>query len=768
MGNQRPNDLSAAALDMAARGFRVHPVHGITDRVCTCAAGGACERPGKHPHLSDWPDRATRDPEAIGTWWANWPDANVGIATGAASGVIVIDVDPDKGGDETLAALEAELGPVPDTVEVMTGGGGRHRWFRHPGGRVPNSAGTLGPGLDVRGDGGYVLAPPSAHASTRTYEWEASSTIGDMPVAELPVGWASRLQNAPPGRSINHPGWVAAALGGVAQGQRNDVAAKLAGYYMRQGLTTGDVAVLLKSSFGPSCTPPLDAREVDAVVASVSRTRDRQDGRPGAIGPATRPSAGAAPSPTAPSDAVDAAVEREAPARPPEPARRPPSEYPRTDAGNAELIAALFGDRLRYDHRRGRWLVWAEHRWVEDPDGAPPRLALRAARLRYRDAEDLGDQARRKQVAKWAIGSESRMRIDAALALAGTLRPITDDGGGWDADSWLMACANGVVDLRSGRLRDGQPDDRITMATGVPYDPDATAPRFEQFLEEVFEGHADLVTFLQRAAGYSIAGDVSEQVVFICHGTGANGKSTLMGALRAALGDYAHNAPFSAFELRHQAAIPAELADLAGRRFVTASETGETSRMNEARIKALSGGDPLTARHLYGRWFTFEPTAKLWLSVNHRPVVTDDSHGFWRRVRLVPFTRRFTEDEQDHRLADALRAEAEGILAWLVRGCLDWQDLGLQPPSSVLAATEAYREDSDSLGAFLAAACDLEDAYAATSRALFRAYTEYADAEGIPARERLSHTPFGRRLGDRFPGAKTREGKVYHGLRVRL
>ncbi len=629
---------------------------------------------------------------------------------------------------------------------------------------MPNSAGTLGPGLDVRGDGGYALAPPSVHASGLRYEWEALSTMGDVPIAELPVGWAARLQNAAPGRSTNHPGWIAAALGGVTEGQRNDTAAKLAGYYMRQGLTPGAVAVLLKNSFGPSCTPPLGAREIDAVVASVSRTRDRQEKQAESAGAATRATAAEAPSSTPPSDA---AIEHESPAPPPEPARRPPSEYPCTDAGSAELIAALFGDRLRYDHRRVRWLVWAEHRWVEDPDGAPPRLALRAARLRYRDAEDLGDQEGRKKVAAWSIGSESRMRIEAALALARNVRPITDDGERWDANPCLMGCANGVVNLRSGRLRAGQQADRITMATGVPYDPDAAAPRFEQFLDEVFEGDADLVAFVQRAIGYSIAGDVSEQVVFICHGTGANGKSTLMGALRAALGDYAHNAPFSAFELRHQAAIPAELADLAGRRFVTAPETGETSRLNEARIKALSGGDPITARHLYGRWFTFEPTAKLWLSVNHRPVVTDDSHGFWRRVRLLPFARQFADGEQDHHLAEALRAEAPGILAWVVRGCRQRQDLGLQPPSTVLAATAAYREDSDTLGAFLAAGCELANSFSTTSRALFHAYTDYAEAERIPSRERLSHARFGRRLGDRFRGEKTHKGKVYHGLRVR-
>ena len=320
---------------------------------------------------------------------------------------------------------------------------------------------------------------------------------------------------------------------------------------------------------------------------------------------------------------------------------RRPADFPLTDAGNAELICYLFGDRLRFDHRRQRWLVWDAHLWQEDPDGEPMRLVLEAARVRYRDAEHILDSKERERTAKWAIGSEARQRIDAALHVGKNMPPITDSGEGWDADPWLLACANGIVDLRSGNLRPGCPEDRITMSTGVVYDPVAKAPRFERFLEEVFEGDHELISFVNRADGYSITGDTSEQVIFVCHGVGANGKSTKFAALRAGLGDYAHNAPFSTFEKRRQGEIPTDLADLDRRRLVTASETGESTRLNESRIKALSGGDPITARHPYGRFFTFDPTAKLWLSVNHRRVVGDDSHGFWRRMRLIPFERQF-------------------------------------------------------------------------------------------------------------------------------
>ena len=261
--------------------------------------------------------------------------------------------------------------------------------------------------------------------------------------------------------------------------------------------------------------------------------------------------------------------------------------------------------------------------------------------------------------------------------------------------------------------------------------------------------------------------EVPEQVILVCHGGGSNGKTTLFGAVRGAMGDYAHNAPFNTFEKAYHAGVPTDVADLDGRRFVTASETSETTRLNEARIKVLSGSDPITARHLYGRFFTYLPSGKLWLAVNHRPAVTDDSHGFWRRVRLIPFTRQFAEHEQDRRLIDALRDEAPGILAWLVRGCLDWQRFGLHPPNKVRAATDAYREDSDAIAPFLEAACECGDGFNTASRELFQAYEAYCDEEHIPTRERLTRNAFGRRMGDKFDGKKNREGKVYMGVKVR-
>lgn len=288
--------LLAAALDLAGRGWRVAPGHGLSaDGRCDCARPG-CESPGKHPWVSAWQRQATTDPGTISGWWKRWPDAHPLLATGLASDLVVLDVDPRHGGDETLDALVRTHGALPETTEVLTGGGGRHLFFRHPGPafRVPNSAGGvrpdgqvkgLGPGLDVRGDGGYVVAPPSGHVSGRHYEWEGSSHPDDVPPAPLPAWLLARVAvpgtpSAPgPGQTRpaapgagraapGGPGWVDAP---VPAGQRNAHLAGLAGTLRRVGAHPGSLLAALRAENEQRCVPPLDDAEVVQIANSVAR-----------------------------------------------------------------------------------------------------------------------------------------------------------------------------------------------------------------------------------------------------------------------------------------------------------------------------------------------------------------------------------------------------------------------------------------------------------------------------------------------------------------
>jgi len=439
-----------------------------------------------------------------------------------------------------------------------------------------------------------------------------------------------------------------------------------------------------------------------------------------------------------------------------------------TDAENGEYFTAMYGDRLRYDHRRGRWLEWYKHYWRPDTDGQIMRLALKSMRSRYQGAAAIEDPDTRKDAAKKAIGSEQRARLEATLVLARNFKPIADAGENWDKNPWLLAATNGVIDLKTGELRPGEQGDLITMTAPFEYRPDAEAPRWIQFLNEVFEGNNELITWLQKYFGYVLTGITREQIIPIGYGRGANGKTVLLSVTRYVIGGYAYDAPFSTFELASRNNIPNDLAALDGKRFVTSSETTEGARFNEARIKALTGCDTVTARFLHAEFFTFQPVAKFFLAVNNRPRVHDDSYGFWRRVRLIPFTKQFMADADDKELTSKLTVEAPGILAWMVKGCLLWQSEGMEPtPDSIIHATQEYEAESDPLSEFILDECVLNPQAHSQSSRIYKAYRAWAVEQGMTEKEILTMTAFGRRMGQNYKKTHKEGGTIYVGLAMK-
>jgi len=447
--------------------------------------------------------------------------------------------------------------------------------------------------------------------------------------------------------------------------------------------------------------------------------------------------------------------------------------FPCTDSGNAELFAARHGDKVRCDHKRGRLLLWTGSVWSADADGEIRRLMLDTVRSRQQLALSLADTALKKKHVDFGISSENHFRLQAALECAKSTKPIADAGEGWDAHPMLLAFNNGTLDLVTGALRESRREDKLTLRIPRDYVPDARAPLWEKFVSEIFCGDLFLIDFAQRAVGLSLTGLTIEQCLFVLYGSGANGKSVFLALLRYILGPFAYNAPFTAFE-QHRGGSSGptnDLAALVDRRLVTASETLEGSKFHEARLKLLSGGDPVTARFLNKEFFEYKPVCKLWLAVNHRPKVLDDSEGFWRRVRLIPFLAHFGPDKADKNLTEKLETEAQGILAWAVQGCLNWQDAtrqievrGLTPPPAVTTATEEYRQDSDVLGDFIGSCCRVEPGCTVTPSALFAAYKTWADAEGLTDRERLTSTMFGRRIKERFSQGRSGKQRLYVGL----
>lgn len=421
--------------------------------------------------------------------------------------------------------------------------------------------------------------------------------------------------------------------------------------------------------------------------------------------------------------------------------------YALTDYGNAERLVADHGGDLRYVATWGQWHVYDGRRWQADRTGETERRAKLTVRGIMADAANVDNREERKDMAQHALRSESSARIRGMLELARTERDIAIRHDVLDADPWALNVSNGTLDLRTGQLRPHRREDLITKLAPVIFDSNAVCPRWHAFLVRVLGGDAELVAFAQRAIGYSLTGDTSEQCLFVLHGAGANGKTTFLEIVRELLGEYAYQADIATFLERKADGGPRnDVAGLVGARLVTSSEVGEGRRLNESLVKHLTGGDTISARFLYQEAFEFRPEFKLWIGANHKPVIRGADDGIWRRLRLVPFTVRIPEHEQDGHLRDALREELPGILAWAVEGCQRWLEDGLRVPEPVRAATESYRQESDELGQFLDGCCEFAADAPVQASALYHAYVAWCARNGV---HELSQTSFGRKLSDR-------------------
>ena len=285
----------------------------------------------------------------------------------------------------------------------------------------------------------------------------------------------------------------------------------------------------------------------------------------------------------------------------------------------------------------------------------------------------------------------------------------------------------------------------ISLSTKIWYDPQARAPRWEQFLSEIFIGDGKLIDYIGRCIGYSLTGLTNEQVIFLLYGIGANGKSVILNIIRALMGDYGANTSFQTFLASKYdgSKIPNDVAALVSKRLVTASEIKESGRLNEERIKSMTGGDPITARFLHQNWFTYVPTYKVWLSVNHKPKVSDTTYSFWRRIRLIPFEAIFVKDKDDKKLTEKLVNELPGILNWAVAGCLRWQKVGLEPPEKVVNATQQYQSEMNIIRQFLDENTISKEGASVAFSLLFENYCKWCEETN---EKPMSSNMFGRKM----------------------
>lgn len=436
-----------------------------------------------------------------------------------------------------------------------------------------------------------------------------------------------------------------------------------------------------------------------------------------------------------------------------------------TDMGNARRLVRLHGEDLRYVPPWDQWLVWDDARWAKDETGEVMRRAKQTALSIFREAAEGRNS---EALGKHAVRSQSEARIRAMVSLARSEPEIPVLPSQLDTDPWALNALNGTIDLRTGKLREHRRSELHTKVVPVEYDPDAECPTWIAFLEQIMGGDQELIGFVQRAVGYSLTGVTSEQVLFFGLGTGANGKSTFLEVLSTIFGDYATQIDCSSLTTQRQETTRNDLARLFGARLVSGAEWEDGHRLSEVTVKALTGGDKIVARFLHKEYFEFTPAFKLWIAANHKPVIRGTDHAIWRRIRLIPFAVTIPEEQRDKELPEKLLAERAGVLAWAVRGCIEWQKSGLGLPKAVRDATDGYREEMDSLGSFLEDRCEMHPTATVTPKTLWEAYLKWCEESGETPLK--SQTLFGKRLTERgiTRDRGTRGERLYLGIRLRL
>jgi putative DNA primase/helicase len=466
------------------------------------------------------------------------------------------------------------------------------------------------------------------------------------------------------------------------------------------------------------------------------------------------------PPPSSPPPDEEAAEEE------PPPPKQTAIPLTKEDLHNAEYFDYEFGKRVLYDHTEKEWFIWhkGQHHWAIDDHEEIHIMARNAAKRRVSDALDSGSSDKLK-IAQGLFSRPARQRALDDLRSA----PGVGMAGRWNPGLDLFCTANGVIDLRTGGIRVGQPSDLINKASPVRYDPSADCPRWERFLYEVFVTE-EMVDYVQTIVGYCMTGLTTEQVWFLLYGTGGNGKSVFMSILQDIFGlkQYFESAAAETFIATRWQSGNNNVAQLKNARLVVASEVPVRTSFDNARLKSLTGDGSVTARELYANNATWVPQLKLMMLVNHLPTAHDDSDGFWRRIRTIPFEVSFIGRENPN-LIEELRTELPGILNWCVRGAVTWFRSGLSAePANATTLRAEYRAESDPVAQFIND-CIVETRVATdtvAAREMYRIYLVWSASAGVTAG---TETNFGRSEAMKSLGLgtkRTSQGVTYQGVKV--
>lgn len=436
--------------------------------------------------------------------------------------------------------------------------------------------------------------------------------------------------------------------------------------------------------------------------------------------------------------------------------------FEKTDLGNSKRFVRRHTRNARYCYPFKQWYIWDGTRWEPDNCGKIFELSKQVVICIGDEAAIADGDHERTEMFKWAAASQSRAKIDSLLALAESTLSMPPEQ--MDSKPHLLNFPNGTLNLITYDFKGHDREDLCTKVTGALFDPAATCPLWKNFLNQIMGDNDDLIGFLQRAAGYSLTADTGERAIFLCYGAGANGKSTFLNTLGAAIGDYAMQTESSTFNVSKHEQVRNDLARLKGARYVTAIEAGKGKRLDESLVKQLTGGDRIAARFLFKEYFEYKPEFKIWWAFNHKPVINDTTQSIWDRVKLVPFTVTIPPEERDIHLPGKLVAELPGILTWCIEGLKEYRRIGLNEPSEVKDATSEYREEQDHLGDFFAERCRFEPAAWTSASDLYYEYTKWCTEN---REEPISKRAFGFDMDDRpvvrGPHPKTKQ-RGYRGI----
>ncbi len=642
--------------------------------------------------IIDWKEYQTRYPtdEELEAWFSDGNN-NIAIVTGPISGIAVLDID-GKEGEESIKQNKLYLPPTP----CVKTGKGYHYYFKYQDG-VRNFTRRY-PGIDLRGEGGYVLAPPSIHPSGTRYEWLIPP---EEELPELPEWVLEKKEEI----KEREPGWVEEAIEGVEEGQRNDTLARLAGHYFGKKLSLEETKKILLD-WNKKNRPPLPEEEVLKTIESIYK-RDL-----------------ASKAQEAKEIKIDG--------------------YETTDLWNSDNLVKAYKGKLLHCEDWNSWLIYKNGKWVRDNTNETQGLAKKIIINYYKEASEIENDRERNRLVKHALKSSTQRAINAMIELSKPEMAVTPEV--FDREPYIINLKNGTLDLRTMDFWKHRPEDMLTRQMNIEYEPLAICPRWLAFLERIFNQNQKLIEFIQKALGYSLTGDTSEDCLFILYGTGQNGKTTFLRTISEIWGDYAVDTPTETLLTKERDNIPNDIARLRGTRLVTSSEAQEGRRFNEILIKKLTGRDRITARFLRQEFFEFDPTFKIWIAVNHKPIVKENTIAFWRRIRLIPFTNQIPNDEVIPNFEKILLEEKEGIFNWILEGFKKWKKERLGIPEEIKNAVEEYRDEMDVLAEFISQMC-IESPGARTSiKDLYTAYCSWCEENKETPIGKLS---FSRRLEER-------------------